>query len=64
MHLDLAEKAAALTKELDDIVENDRYPVLAPRPHPESGARQAQAGAGPRAHATAEGLCAAASHRH
>jgi hypothetical protein len=21
------------TKELDDIVENDRYPVLAPRPH-------------------------------
>ena len=43
-------------RELHDIVENDRYP---PHPHSASDPRQAQAGAGSRAPATAEGLCAA-----
>ena len=57
-HLDLADdETAALTRELHDIVENDRCPVLAS--HAEGDPRQAQTGAGPRALAAAEGLCAA-----
>jgi hypothetical protein len=36
MHLDLSdEETAALSQELHDIVEGDRYPFLAAYPHPE-----------------------------
>jgi hypothetical protein len=57
MPLDLTDdETAALTQELHDIVENDRYPVLAAHPHAEGSPRQAQAGAGPRALAAAEGV--------
>jgi hypothetical protein len=59
MHLDLTdEEAAALTQELHEIVENDRYP-FSPRIRTLRGIpRQAQTGAGSRALATAEGVCA------
>jgi hypothetical protein len=56
-HLGLSDdEAAALTQELHDIVENDRYPFSPPHPHAEGHSRQAEAGAGARALATAEGL--------
>jgi hypothetical protein len=56
MHLDLSdEETAALTQELHEIVENDRYPS-SPRIHTLRGT---QTRAGPRALAAAEGLCAA-----
>jgi hypothetical protein len=43
MHLDLTvEEAAALTQELHDIVESDRYPVLAAYPHAEGDPQQDQ----------------------
>jgi hypothetical protein len=49
MHLDLSdEEAAALTQELHDIVENDRYPFSS-HPHAEGHSRQAQTGAGAQA---------------
>jgi hypothetical protein len=47
--------SAALTQELHDIVENDRYPLLAAHPHVEGHTRQAQARAGSRPLAAAEG---------
>jgi hypothetical protein len=54
MHLDLTDdEAAALTQELHDIVENDRYP-FSPR-------IRTLAGAGSRALAATEGVCATAS---
>jgi hypothetical protein len=57
MHLDLSDdEAAALTQELHDIVENDRYPLLAAHPHAEGHTREAQTGAGPRALAAEEGV--------
>ena len=59
-HLDLTDdEAAALTQELHDIVENDRYPFSPAHPHAEGHSRQAQTGAGAQALAAAEGLCAA-----
>ena len=68
MQLDLTDdEAAALTEELHEIVENDRYPFslsrshlrCSPRiPHAEGDPRQAQAGAGSRAPAAAEGVWA------
>ena len=49
MHLDLSDdEAAALTQELHDIVENDRYPFSS-HPHAEGHSRQAQTGAGAQA---------------
>jgi hypothetical protein len=46
MNLDLSdEETAALTQELHDIVENDRYPVLAAHPHAQGHTRQDPAGA-------------------
>jgi hypothetical protein len=60
MTLDLTEEeAAALLRELDEIIETDRYPFFAPHPHPQGDPRQAQTGAGSRALAAAEGVCAA-----
>jgi hypothetical protein len=58
-HLDLSDddEAAALTRELHEIVENDRYPFS--HPHAEGDPRQAQTGAGAQAPAAAKGLCAA-----
>jgi hypothetical protein len=62
MNLDLPhEETAALTQALHDIVENDRYPVLAAHPHAEGHSRQAQTGAGTQAPAAAESVCATAS---
>jgi hypothetical protein len=59
MHLDLSDdEAAALIKELHDIVERP-LPLLAAHPHPERGPQQAQTGAGAQALATLEGVCAA-----
>jgi hypothetical protein len=62
MNLDLThEESAALTKELHDIVENDRYP-FSPRIRTlREILGQAQAAAGPRAFVAAKGLRAAAS---
>jgi hypothetical protein len=62
MHLDLTdEETAALTQELHDIVESNRYP-FSPRIHTLNAIlAEAQAGASPRPLAAAEGLCAAAS---
>jgi hypothetical protein len=61
MNLDLSdEESAALTEELHHIVESDRYPA---HPHAKGDLRQAQAGAGPRALATAEDMSATASNR-
>jgi hypothetical protein len=62
----------ALTQELHNIVVERSLPVLAEQitsamftahPHAEGHTREAQAGAGPRALAAAEGVCAAASCR-
>jgi hypothetical protein len=62
MHLDLTdEETAALIQELHDIRRERPLPVLAAYPHPEGDPREAQAGAGSRALASAEGQCAAAS---
>jgi hypothetical protein len=47
---------AALTQELHDLVESDRYPFSPRIPDPESDPRQAQTGARPRAVAAAEAL--------
>jgi hypothetical protein len=61
MHLDLSdEETAALTQELHDIVESDRYP-FSPRIRSEGDPRQAPTRAHPRVLAAAEGVCAAAS---
>ena len=64
MNLDLTdEETAALTQELHNIVENDRYP-FSPRIRTLRGhSGDAQAGARPRAVATTEGVRAAASCR-
>jgi hypothetical protein len=65
MHLDLTDdEAAALTQELHDIVENDRYPFLPPHPHAEGDPQQAETRAGSRAPVAGEGLCATAGNRH
>src|ERR1700720_3178056 len=60
MPLDLTnEETAALTQELHDIVENDRYP-FSPRIRTLRGiSRQAQTGAGAGVLTATEGLCAA-----
>jgi hypothetical protein len=64
MQLDLTdEEIAALARLLTNTIDADRYP-LSPRSDIEGHSREDPTGAGPRAHATAEGLCAAASHRH
>jgi hypothetical protein len=65
MNLDLTdEEAAALLRELDGLIDGDRY-FLSPRHQdPESDPRQDQAGAGARAAASAsEAICATASDR-
>jgi hypothetical protein len=60
MHLDLSDdEAAALTQELRE----RPLPFLTPHPHPERHPSQAPTGAGSRALAAAEGVCAAASDR-
>jgi hypothetical protein len=62
MHLDLSdEESAALTKELDDITRNDRYPFSPAHSHAEGDLAEPQARAGARALAAAEGVCAAES---
>jgi hypothetical protein len=44
MNLDLSdEETAALIRELHDIVESDKFPVLAAHPHPEGDSWEAQA---------------------
>jgi hypothetical protein len=65
MHLDLRdEETAALTQELHEIVENDRY-SFSPRIRTlEGDRRQAQTGAGSRAFATAAEGLRAAIERH
>jgi hypothetical protein len=60
-HLDLSDdEAAALTQELHEIVENDRYP-FSPRTLRAILAKL-QTGAGAQTLPAAEGLCAAASN--
>jgi hypothetical protein len=60
MNIDLTdEEAAALTKELHDIIQNDRYPFSPRIQTLKSDPRQTQTGAGPRALAAAKGICAA-----
>ena len=62
MNLDLTDtEAEALAQELAGIVQNNRYPPLAARSDVARDTRQAEARASPRAFATAEGVCAAAS---
>ena len=57
-HLDLAdEEAAALIKELHDIVGAGAQTLQPARPYPKSHPRQAQTGAGAQALAAAEGVC-------
>jgi hypothetical protein len=51
--------SAALTKELHEIIESDRYPCSPRIPHLESDPRQTPTRAGSRALDAVEGLCAA-----
>ncbi len=62
MRLDLSdEETTALLKELDDIIQSDRFFPLAAHTDVEGDPRQETARAGPPTFAATEGVCATAS---